>query len=137
MTDVLDQIYALTGLVNDAAVEAIVPDYDKPASWAFRDATVNIIKSRKDLNMLVTKVLSERSGEPMNDPGSWIPWTLFIARHRVFHCVDTAFLERRFSTVKDGASTGRSFEAILYDAESHTITLSGTIIGTIRSTMSI
>jgi hypothetical protein len=45
-TNPRDYIYALMGLVNDSSFEGMEPDYTKPASWAYQQAMVSIVRSR-------------------------------------------------------------------------------------------
>lgn len=134
-TNPRDYIYALLGLVNDTSFEAIQPDYTKPVSWAYQQAMVSIIKSRNNLDMLVAKVLMKGPTGIALDADFWLSWCPIFSRKQVFQDVHDSYLNRRFSTTKNGASTGMEFPGVLHDARRGTVTISGTIVSRISETI--
>jgi hypothetical protein len=130
-----DYVYALLGLVNDPSYEEIRPDYTKSSSWAFQQGMITMIKSRQDLDLLVAKLLLE---SPRNVRRSaWVSWCADFSKNHVFQHMNVTYLQNRFSMMEDGASTGRHLQTVSHDAEKGTLTLSGTIVGTILQTMVI
>ena len=127
-TDPRDYVYALLGLVNDTSYESIDLDYSKPVSWAYQQAMVSMIRSRKDLDILVSKLMLKRTTK--------ISWCIQFSITEDLQQVDVLHLHRRFGTTDDGATTGRPFQWIQHNPYKGRIKLPGTIVGCIRvSTM--
>jgi hypothetical protein len=132
-----DYLYALLGLVNDPSYEEIRPDYIKSSSWAFQQGMITMIKSRQDLDLLVAKLLLECPRDVPRYAVSWPSWCADFSKSHVFQHLNATYLQKRFSIMKDGASTGRHLQTVSHDAEKGTLTLSGTIVGTVAETMVI
>jgi hypothetical protein len=122
-TDPRDYVYALLGLVNDMSYESIDLDYSKSVSWAFQQAMVSMIRSRKDLDILVSKLMLKRTTK--------ISWCIQFSITEDLQQVDTLHLHRRFGTTDDGATTGRRFQWIKHNPYKGRIKLPGTIVGRI------
>jgi hypothetical protein len=117
-------VYALLGLVNDTSYESIDLDYSKPVSWAYQQAMVSMMRSRKDLDILVSKLMLKRTTK--------ISWCIQFSITEDLQQMDVLHLHRRFGTTDDGSTTGRRLQWIKHNPYKARIKLPGTIVGCIK-----
>jgi hypothetical protein len=128
-SDPRDHVYALLGLVKKSFYSPLEPDYTRSSTWAFQQVVVNITSTRRDLNFLLNIVLSHSRLGVIGTP-SWSHD--FHKQGNLVQCSED-YLERRYGTAYDGATTARPYSAMKHDAMKGTITLSGTIVGSVTA----
>lgn len=63
-TDPRDYIYGLLGPVNSGMGAGLLPDYTKPATWAYQKAMIAIMAEASNLDFLFVRVLQKDSRRP-------------------------------------------------------------------------
>ena len=111
-SDPRDHVYALLGLVKKSFYSPLESDYTRSSTWAFLQAVVNITSTRRDLNSLLNTVLAHSRLGLTGTPS----WSHDFHKQGNLVRGSEDYLERRYGTAYDGATTARPYPAMKHDA---------------------
>ncbi|KAF2827843.1 hypothetical protein CC86DRAFT_369069 [Ophiobolus disseminans] len=123
-SDPRDHIYALLGLVTPSSNKLFDADYSKSTSWAYQKAMLYITESRQNLDYLISAAKQGLPREPS--------WCVDFSRKKQLTYIESSWFQRRYGTNEGGAATGRETCQLLHDIDQSTLTLKGTIVGTVK-----
>lgn len=126
-----DKIFALLGLANNRLRASINPDYTAPISDVFQQAMVVTLKAHEDLELLRAAAVGDRNSD-LSVPSWCIDFSKTNWSHRLSELGDFSLREPIGSAYGDKARS-----SIEFDSEMHSLTIQGTIIGTVTHVASI
>jgi hypothetical protein len=119
-----DHVYCLLGLVREPGFTPFEPDYSKSGSWAYQQVMTRIIQTRIDLDLL--KFASKQV--PRYEPS----WCIDFSRKTGL--LDDQKFQQRYGILNEGVSSGIPRTFCRNDSGIGSLTLRGTVVGTITST---